>query len=102
MSSKRTSQENYTLLLVELLTMRNTRFFPKTFLKKISPFCQTSHFKHRLLFIRIRGSNVGISIEVQSDCFVIRQNQSLHEFTFYCTSQKNLITKLLKHNLLTP
>ncbi len=101
MALKRSSLENYTLLLVELEKMRNTAFHPKTFLKKIRPFCKTSHLKYKWLFIRIRGSNVGISIQIQSDSFVIRQNQSIHEFTFYCTSQKMLIGKLLKHNLLT-
>lgn len=101
MALKRTSLENYTLLLVELDKMRNTAFRPKTFLKKIRPFCKTSHLKYKWLFIRIRGSNVGISIQIESDCFVIRQNQSMHEFRFYCSSQKILIAKLLKHNLLT-
>lgn len=101
MAHKRTSLENYTLLLIELETMRNTKFHPKTFLKKVRPFCKTSHLSFKWLFIRIRGSNIGISIHIQADCFIVRQNQSLHEFTFYCTSQKSLISKLLKHNLLT-
>ena len=101
MALKRTSLENYTLLLLELQKMRDTAFKPKTFLKKIRPFCKTSHLKYKVLFVRIRGSNIGISIHVQDDCFIIRQNQSCHEFIFYSTSQKNLITKLLKHNLLT-
>lgn len=101
MSLKRTSLENYTLLLCDLEKMRHTVFHPKTFLKKIRPFCQTSHLKYKWLFIRIRGANIGISIQVFSDCFIIRQNGCLHEFTFYCTSQKMLISKLLKHNLLT-
>ena len=102
MALKRTSLENYTLLLLELEKMRNTMFRPRTFLKRISPFCKTSHLKHKVLFIRIRGANLGITIQIKSDCFVITQNQSLHEFTFYCSSQKNLLSKLLKHNLLTP
>ena len=101
MALKRSSLENYTLLLVEIEKMRNTAFKPKTFLKKIRPFCSTSHLKYKWLFIRIRGANLGISIQIQSDCFIVRQNQSVHEFTFYCTSHKMLIAKLLKHNLLT-
>ena len=101
MALKRSSLENYTLLLVELEKMRNTAFHPKTFLKKIRPFCKTSHLKYKRLFISIRGSNIGISIQIQSDCFIIRQTQSVHEFIFYSTSQKILISKLLKHNLLT-
>jgi hypothetical protein len=106
MALKRTSLENYTLLLVELEKMRNTPFRPKTFLKKIRPFCKTEHLKFKWLFIRIRGANIGISIQVQSDCFIIRQSKSVHEFIFYCetskSSSKNLLNKLLKHNLLTP
>lgn len=101
MSKVRTSLENYTLLLVELQKMRSTIFKPRAFLKKIRPFCRTSHIGFSVLFVRIRGANVGITIHVKSDCFIVQQNGSLHEFIFYCTSQKQLITKLLKHNLLT-
>lgn len=100
MSLKRSSLENYTLLLVELQKMRHTKFKPKTFLKQIRPFCKTEHHAFKLLYIRVRGSNLGISIDIQKDCFIVRQNQSLHEFIFYCDSSKHLLTKLLKHNLL--
>ncbi len=104
MSLKRTSLENYTLLLVELEKMRHTKFTPKKFLKKITPFCKTEHLKYKILHIRIRGSKLGISIHVEKECFVVRQNQSLHEFIFYCetsnSSIKTLLTKLLKHKLL--
>ena len=104
MSLQRTSLENYTLLLVFLEKMRNTRFTPKGFLKKIRPYCKTEHLKYKILHIRVRGSKLGISIQIENDCFVIRQNQSIHEFIFYCdtrdTSSKSLLGKLLKHKLL--
>lgn len=102
MALKRTSLENYTLLLVELTKMRHTEFQAKTFLKKIRPFCKTSHLKYKLLFVRIRGSNIGITIKVSEDSFTVTQSFSVHEFTFYCDSMKTLLSKLLKHNLLTP
>ena len=102
MALKRSSLENYTLLLVELNKMRHTNFNAKTFLKKMRPFCKTSHLKFKTLFLRIRGSNIGITIRVCTDCFVVTQSFCVHEFIFYCNSQKTLITKLLKHNLLTP
>lgn len=102
MALKRSSLENYTLLLVELNKMRHTDFSAKTFLKKMRPFCQTSHLKHKMLFIRIRGSKIGICIKVCTDCFIVTQSYCVHEFIFYCNSQKTLISKLLKHNLLIP
>lgn len=101
MALKRTSLENYTLLLVELTKMRHTDFQAKTFLKKMRPFCKTSHLKHKTLFVRVRGSNIGICIQVQDECFVVTQSYSVHEFVFYCKSHKTLLSKLLKHNLLT-
>jgi hypothetical protein len=102
MCLKRDSLENYTLLLVELQKMRHTTFKAKAFLKQIRPFCKTEQIGYKLLHIRVRGSKVGISIDIQKDCFVVRQNQQLHEFIFYCDSSKTLLIKLLKHNLLTP
>jgi len=102
MALKRSSLENYTLLLVELTKMRHTDFQAKTFLKKMRPFCKTSHLKHKILFIRIRGSNIGITIKVCTDCFIVTQSFCVHEFIFYCNSHKTLLSKLLKHNLLTP
>lgn len=106
MSLKRSSLENYTLLLVELQKMRHTKFKPKTFIKQIRPFCKTEHLGFKVLHVRVRGSKLGISIHIKKDCFIIQQNQSLHEFIFYCetslSSSKNLLNKLLKHNLLTP
>ena len=100
MSIKRDSLENYTLLLVEVQKMRYTVFNSKTFLKKIKPFCKTEHIGFKVLHIRVRGSKLGISIHVKKDCFIVQQNQSLHEFIFYCDSAKILLQKLLKHNLL--
>lgn len=102
MALKRSSLENYVLLLVHVDLMRLTKFNAKTFLKKIRPFCKTEHLAHKILHIRVRGSKVGISIHIEKDCFIIRQNQALHEFIFYCDSCKTLLRKLLKHNLLTP
>lgn len=102
MALKRTSLENYVLLLKHIEQMRFTKFKPKTFLKKIRPFCKTEHLALKRLCIRIRGSNIGIIIQVQKDCFVVTQNGCVHEFTFYCESDKTLLQKLLKHNLLTP
>lgn len=102
MALKRSSLENYVLLLVHVDSMRLTKFNAKTFLKKIRPFCKTEHLAHKILHIRVRGSKVGISIHIEKDCFIIRQNQALHEFIFYCDSCKTLLRKLLKHNLLTP
>ncbi|PWB22552.1 hypothetical protein DCO46_16875 [Flavobacterium sp. HTF] len=102
MALKRSSLENYVLLLVHVESMRTTTFNAKTFLKKIRPFCKTEQLAHKILHIRVRGSKVGISIHIEKDCFIIRQNQALHEFIFYCDSCKTLLKKLLKHNLLTP
>lgn len=102
MALKRTSLENYTLLLVYLEKMRFTTFKVKAFIKSLRPFCKTEQLGYKILFIRIRGSNVGISINIEKDCFVVRQNQQLHEFIFYCESSKTLLSKLIKHNLLKP
>lgn len=105
MCSKRSSLENYTLLLLEVEKMRHTTFKAKTFLKQIRPFCKTEHLGFKVLHIRVRGSKIGISIHVEKDCFIVRQNWAVHEFTFYCvtaeSSSKRLLVKLLKHNLLT-
>ncbi|RUT68761.1 hypothetical protein D0817_19285 [Flavobacterium cupreum] len=102
MALKRSSLENYVLLMLYVDSMSFTKFKPKTFLKKIRPFCKTEHLGFKILHIRIRGSNLGISIDIQKDCFVVRQNHALHEFIFYCDSCKVLLKKLLKHNLLIP
>jgi hypothetical protein len=105
MALKRSSLENYVLLLQHVESMRLTTFNAKTFLKTIRPFCKTEHLKFKLLHIRVRGSNIGICINVKKDCFVVTQNGLLHEFIFYCDtsliSSKYLLLKLFKHNLLT-
>lgn len=106
MALKRSSLENYVLLLKYVEQMRITKFKPETFLKKIRPFCKTEQMALKTLHIRIRGSNVGISINIEKDCFVIQLQHRLHEFIFYCDtaeiSSKFLLNKLLKHNLLKP
>ena len=102
MALKRSSLENYVLLLLHVDSMRLTNFKPETFLKTIRPFCKTEHLGFRILHIRVRGSKVGISIRIKKDCFVVTQNHALHEFIFYCDAGKTLLQKLLKHNLLTP
>ncbi|MEP7095260.1 MAG: hypothetical protein ABI793_14455, partial [Flavobacterium sp.] len=84
MALKRSSLENYVLLLLYVDSMNFTKFKPETFLKKIRPFCKTEQLAHKILHVRVRGSKVGISIHIEKDCFVIRQNQALHEFIFYC------------------
>lgn len=101
MSKKTTSLENYVLLLVEIEKMRYSVFNSKTFLKRIRPFCKIEHIGYKILHIRIRGSKLGITIHIKNDCFIVQQNQSLHEFIFYCSSAKILLQKLIKHNLLT-
>lgn len=105
MALKRSSLENYVLLLQHVELMRLNTFNAKTFLKSIRPFCKTEHLNFKRLFIRVRGSNIGICINVKKDCFVITQQGLLHEFIFYCdtavVSSKYLLVKLLKHNLLT-
>lgn len=105
MSLNRTSLENYTLLLVELEKMRYTKFNAKSFLKQIRPFCKTEHLNFKRLSISVRGSETGVSIIVENDCFIVTPNQAIHEFIFYCdtvnTSAKYLLNKLLKHKLLT-
>lgn len=102
MCIKRDSLENYVLLMDYVLKMRSTSFNSKTFLKQIRPFCKTEQLGFKILFIRVRGSKLGITIYIKKDCFVVQQNQALHEFIFYCGTSKYLLTKLLKHNLLTP
>lgn len=106
MSLKKSSHENYVLFLNMFSKMRLTPFTAKSFLKKVRPYCKTNHLNYKILFIRIRGSNSGITIEIKNDCFVIRQNSSLHEFIFYSDpkqyTSKQLIFKILKHNLLNP
>jgi len=102
MSLKRSSLENYVLLLLYIDKMNYTKFKVSTFLKNIRPFCKTEHLAFKRLHVRIRGSKVGICIQVHKECFVVTQNGSVHEFTFYCETQKTLLKKLLKHNLLTP
>lgn len=105
MSIKREPLENYVLLLDLVLKMRDTPFKPKTFLKTIRPFCKTEHSNFRMLHIRVRGAKLGVTIEIKKDCFIVCQNRLIHEFIFYCnpleSSSKLLLTKLLKHNLLT-
>ncbi len=105
MSIKREPLENYVLLLDLVLKMRVTPFKPKTFLKQIRPFCKTEHSNFRMLHIRIRGAKLGVTIEIKKDCFIVCQNRLIHEFIFYGnpfeSSSKLLLTKLLKHNLLT-
>jgi hypothetical protein len=106
MALKRSSLENYVLLLKYVELMRHTTFKPKTFLKKIRPFCKTEHSAFKILHIRVRGSNIGITIHIEKDCFIIQLQHRLHEFIFYCNtneiSSKYLLGKLLKHNLLNP
>lgn len=101
MASKRDSLENYTLLLQEYEKMRFTPFNAKAFIKRMRPFCKTEQINYKVLFLRVRGSNLGITIQVCKDSFVVQQNQKLHEFIFYCDSAKTLLGKLLKHNLLS-
>ncbi len=102
MASKRDSLENYTLLLLEYEKMRFTSFSAKAFIKRLRPFCKTEHLNFKVLFLRVRGSKLGITIHIKKDSFIVQQNQALHEFIFYCDSAKTLLGKLLKHNLLTP
>lgn len=105
MSKKRDSLENYTLLLLEFAKMRHTTFKAKAFLKQIRPFCKTENIKDKTLYVRVRGSNIGVCITVSKDSFVVTQTYNIHEFIFYCntleSSSKYLLSKLLKHNLLT-
>ena len=102
MSKKRTSLENYTLLLFSLQKLKPTKFTVKSFIRKIRPFCKTNNLGNKLLFIRIRGSEKGISIEIRDDCFIVCENRLIHEYIFYTECSKHLLIKLLEHNLLIP
>jgi hypothetical protein len=105
MSFKRDSLENYVLLLSAVEKMCVTSFKPKAFIKHIRPFCKTKNIKDKVLYIRVRGSNIGVCITISKDAFVVTQSYNVHEFIFYCntseSSSKYLLSKLLKHNLLT-
>lgn len=102
-SKKRTSFENYTMLLIKLETMRNTPFKYSAFIKAIQPFCETHSVKSKtIMSISIRGAKYGIWIRILDNYFVVQPAGSVHEFHFYLSSGKSLLTKLINHNILKP
>lgn len=105
MSIQRLPFENYVLLLNLVHNLKHTPFKPKSFLKLIRPFCKTEQTNFHYLHIRVRGSKLGVTIQIKKDCFIVYQDRLIHEYIFYCnpfeTSSKSLLEKLLKHNLLT-
>lgn len=102
MAKKRTVLENYVHFLLDVEQMDYSPFKVRAFLMRIGVYCKTSQLQNKILFIRIRGSKNGITIEVGNNYFVVRQNNDLHEFHLYCESSKTLLEKLIKHKLLIP
>ena len=106
MSKKRTSYENFALLIQSYEQMSKTKPFEiKSFIRQIQPFCKTSRIKGKFLFFRVRGANVGLMIEIKKDCFIVTKSYEFFEFTFYCDTAKfpakQLLYKMFRHNLIS-
>lgn len=107
MSKNRSSLENFALLVQSYEQMSNTKPFNiDNFIRQVQPFCKTSKIKHKFLFLRVRGSNVGLTIQIKKDCFIVTKSFQFFEFVFYCDTTKYpakfLLQKLFRHNLISP
>lgn len=104
MSKNPTSHEYYVHLLLRVATMNEKQFNMNMLQRVLRPTCKCSRLKDKIFFFNLKGSkNSGLKIEVQNDnYFVITDNYQKFEFHLFCNSTKELLNKIIYHNLLKP
>ena len=96
--------ENYVLLQLRVLQMNQKPFNINMLQRVLRSSCKCSRIKDKVIFFNLKGSkNTGLRIEVQNDnYFVITDNLQKFEFHLFADTTKELLNKILYHNLLKP
>lgn len=101
---KLTPREHYVRLLQ--LVENRKRLVPfslDAFIRFIRPHCKTVNVNNKIIYIRIKGSEYGLSIEVTSDnYFKCQRNFSQFMYELRAETTNEFLAKLIKHKLLMP
>lgn len=102
MSKKSTSLENYVNLLSCELRTKNNCFSVKNFIKKLRPFCKTTLSPdNKLITLSVRNSNTSLlATFTDNNTIILKTSKNNFTYTFYFIDAKDLLQKMVKHNLL--
>ena len=101
---KLTPREHYVHLLQLVQNRkRDVTFSLNAFIRFIRPHCKTVNVNNKIVYIRIKGSEYGLTIEVMPDNYYRCQrnfSQFLYELRAETTNE--FLAKIIKHKLLMP
>lgn len=101
---KLTPREHYVCLL-QLVENRKrvVPFSLDAFIRFIRPHCKTVNVNNKIVYIRIKGSEYGLSIKIMPDnYFRCQQNFSQFLYELRAETTNEFLAKIIKHKLLMP
>jgi hypothetical protein len=98
-------QKNDTKYLEELIVYNNALysvlFCPRKFQRSFRKFFKFSIPHESVIYLRPKVSKKGIKIRIQPDnYFLITRNSDTKEYFFHATTHKELVSKLIFHDLI--
>lgn len=95
---------NYLLDLTKKVNYfhKNKEINLKSLQRQLRPFCNTQILPtSKVLFVKLKDSKQGVSISLKHNKYVdVVYDRDIFTFSFYCETNFDLVSKLLKHNLL--